>query len=184
MFKTKYLKGAVRVFVSYGTSLLLFVIFLSIVLGFAGDSISSWLSVYCFVFFILLFYLLYFDMKEHAIKEKRPQYDLKPYPWKGFILGLLGFSPLFLLEAIYPFVVFSDEMLNRAKHLALNTLLGPLFGFIKLGNETAAAYILSSLLVPLIAALGYALGYYGISPLSFLKKAGKGNEENKGPVKK
>lgn len=156
-----YFKGALKVFVGYCTVLLIFVIFLITVLSLAKDNLGPWLSIYSFVNFLLLFLIIYSDMKKLAIKEKRPQYNLDPYPFKGFVYGAIGFLPFIAIQMIYPFLNFNDALFDRIKYLALNTLLGPLFVFIKLGGKTALSHIAASSLVPIVSMLGYMAGFYG-----------------------
>jgi hypothetical protein len=176
----KYISGSVKVLVAYFLSLVVFGVFLFTVLSLAKDNFSFWLSVYSFVIFLLMATMVYSDMKRLAIKEKRPQYDLNPYPVKGLIYGLLGIIPLAVLEAVYPLIHFADPVLERIKHLALNTLLGPVYGFIKLGNESAVAYIGAVLLIPIIAMLGYMAGFYGFE----LNRRNKKSSTPKEKVKK
>jgi H+/Cl- antiporter ClcA len=49
------------------------------------------------------------------------------------------------------------------RHLFVNTLLGPLYFLFGAMNESVVGYILSLLMLPFIAMLGYLAGFYGIS---------------------
>lgn len=164
-----YLKSALKVLGDYFIIMLIFVFF--------SYPFFKHLRGYSFVVFILMFLLIYSDMNKLGIKEKRPQYDLKPYPLKGLVLGLIGFLPLILLVLVSPLINIQTSVVNFAnlKHLALNALLGPLFFLIKLGNEAFSAYILSSLVVPVIAMLGYLSGYYGFEASAFFRRFKKVN---------
>lgn len=175
-----YISGGLKVLIAYFLSLVVFGVFLFTVLSLAKDNFGFWLLVYCFVIFLLLAFMIYSDMKRLALKEKRPQYDLNPYPAKGLVYGLIGIIPLAVLEIIYPLINFGDPIMDRIKHLALNTLLGPLYGFIKLGNESAIAYAAALLLIPLFAMLGYMAGFYGFE----LNKNKKKNSNAQGKAKK
>jgi hypothetical protein len=164
-----HLKGGLKVLTGYLISLVVFIIFLYPFIGITKDNFYKWLPVYSIIFFLLMLVLIYTDIRKLAAKEKRPQYDLNPYPFKGFILGLIGFSPIILIELIYPLIVLDSETLVRIKHLALNTILGPLYFIIRFAGGTAAAYVIASLIVPLIAMLAYLAGYYGLGADKSLK---------------
>lgn len=156
-----YIKGALKILGGYCISLIIFGVFLYPVLSIARDKFSFWLPIYSFVIFLMMFAIIYSDIRKLAVKEKRPQYGLNPYPLKGFVLGLTGMVPIILLELVYLALNFSDPTLLRLKHVALNTVLGPLYGFIKLGGSSAAAYVIATLIVPAVAMLGYLAGFYG-----------------------
>lgn len=156
-----YISGGLKVLITYCITLVIFVVFLFTVISLAKDNFGFWLSVYSFAMFLLLAAMVYSDMERLALKEKRPQYNLNPYLMKGLVYGLIGMIPFAVLEIIYPLINLGDPILERMKHLALNTLLGPLYGFIKLGNESAVAYVLALFIVPVIAMLGYMAGLKG-----------------------
>lgn len=123
--------------------------------------------------FLLMFAIVYSDMHKFSQKEKRPQYNLNPYPLKGFVLGLLGFSPYILMEVIYLFIKFDDSIANRIRDLALNTLLGPMYSILKIGHESVLSYVIASSVVIVIAGLGYMAGFYGFVLKVYLKKFNK-----------
>lgn len=155
-----FLKSALKVLTNYAIVVTIFAVFLVTVLSMAKDNFGFWLVVYCFVMFLFLTSILYSDMWKLAVKEKKPQYGYSHYPLKGFVYGLVGFSPIILIGLIYPLVNFGNEFYDRAKHLLFNTLLGPVYGFISLGGEAWWAYAGAILIVPVIAGLGYLAGYY------------------------
>jgi len=157
-----YIKDSLKVFFDYGIAVLIFVFFVY--------TFFKYLVVYSLVIFLLMSAILYSDMHKLATKEKRPQYNLKPYPLKGLVIGILGFSPFIVVELLYPFIVFNSEVANRIKHLALNTLLSPMYTVLKLGHEYPQSYAIASMVVPIIAALGYAAGFYGFELSVYMKK--------------
>lgn len=169
----KDIKSAFKVLTDYFISLILFAIFLIIPVGLAKDNFYRWLPVYSFIIFLVMFTTIYSDMKKLAVKEKRPQYNIKHYPFKGFILGLMGILPIIFIELAYPLVFFNNAVSDRIKHVVLNTLLGPLYTFISAGNETVTAYAVSTAIVPLIAMLGYLAGYYSFDISIYFKKSSK-----------
>lgn len=169
-----YVKNGSKVLFGYLVSLLVFGIFIYVFISLAKDNMYVLLPYYSLLFFLLAFSIIYSDMKKLAEKEKKPQYDLKPYPVKGLVYGAIGFLPVALLEVISVFLVFGDQMADRIKHLAVNTLMGPLYFIIRMAGEAPIGYILASLAVPVIAMLGYMAGYYGFN----VKKALKKTDEN------
>ena len=96
-----YIKNGFRVFVDYLISLVIFGVVLYTFLAITKDNYSKWIPVYSFLNFLLLYFMVYSDLKKLAIKEKRPQYNLKPYPLKGLILGFIGFLPLIIIHLLY-----------------------------------------------------------------------------------
>ena len=169
-----YIKNGLKVLFGYCISLLVFGIFIYVFLSLAKDNTNVLLPFYSLLFFLMAFAIVYTDMKKLAEKEKKPQYDLHPYPLKGLIYGLIGFAPVMLLEIISVFIVFGDQVADRVKHLAVNTLMGPLYFIIRAVGEHPIGYILASLAVPLIALLGYLAGYYGFNISKHLKKEDPG----------
>lgn len=163
-------KNGLKVLFGYCISLLVFGIFIYVFISLAKDNTGPLLPYYSLLFFLMAFSIIYTDMKKLAEKEKKPQYDLHPYPIKGLVYGLIGFAPIMLLEIISVFIVFEDQFAGRIKELAVNTLMGPLFFIIKAAGEHPIGYILASLTVPLIAMLGYLAGFYGFHITKAMKK--------------
>lgn len=158
----KIIKDSLRVLGDYCISLVIFVIFLYIFFAITKDNYSKWIPLYSVVIFTMLAPMIYSDMRNLAIKEKRPQYNLKPYPLRGLVLGFVGFMPIIVVEIIYLFLNFNNSLLDRIKDLVLKTILGPVYFSVRLAGGTVIAYIIASLVVPVVAMLGYLAGYYGI----------------------
>ena len=170
-----YFKGGLKVFANYCIALIIFVVFLYIFISIAKDSYSKWIPLYSSIIFISLFSILYSDLKRLAIKEKRPQYDLKPYSFKGLVLGIIGFSPMIVIELIYPFVTFDNATTNRIIELGLKTMMGPVYFMVRLAGGTVYAYAAASLVVPLVAMLGYMAGFYGFGNRKIINTPTKKN---------
>ena len=102
-------------------------------------------------------------MKSIAIKEKKPQYNLNPYPLKGLVYGLIGAMPIALIVAVASLISLKGEVALRLREVAINTFLGPLYFLIRWLDESPIGYASAILLLPLIATLGYLAGYYGIN---------------------
>jgi predicted Na+-dependent transporter len=157
----EYIKGGLKVLSNYVIALIFFVVFLYAFIVIAGENFVNWLHYYSFIMFLLLFAIIYSDFTRLARKEKRPQYNIKTYPLKGLIHGIIGFLPIILIEIIYPFIKFDDEVLIKIKELVLDVILGPVFFVLRIGNKSIISYIAASLVVPVIAMLSYIAGYYG-----------------------
>jgi hypothetical protein len=157
-----YIKSGAKVFGDYLISLILFIVFLYPFIVITGESFSNWLPVYSILIFIPMFSILYSNLNSIAKKEKRSEDRLKVYPLKGLIIGLIGFSPVILLEMVYPLIIFDNPAANRLKELVLKTILGPVFFILRFTGTSAVSYAIASLVVPAIAMLGYITGYYDI----------------------
>ena len=109
-------------------------------------------------------------MKRFAAKEKQPQHNLSPHPLKGLAYGIIGFAPVIILELLYPFIALNNEILSRLKELVPKFIMGPLYFLIKLVGSTTAAYIIASLVVPVVSMLSYMAEYYGFEIGKYLRK--------------
>lgn len=157
-----FIKTALTTLKDYMIVDVIFVAFLAIIFGIGKDNLIVWIQGYSFALFLLLLLpILYADNHRLAVKEKRPQYDLHPYPLKGFVYALVSMIPFAVIGAIYPLLTFSEPLYERIKHLLFNCLLGPLYWIVKLGNESTGAYITALAVVPVIAGISYLLGNQG-----------------------
>lgn len=168
-----YIKNGLKVLVGYGITLLIFGIFIYVFLSLAKDNVAKLLPLYSLFLFLLGFAIVYSDMKRLAEKEKKPQYDLNPYPLKGLVYGLVGFAPVALLELVSVFLVFENQFAARIEEIALNTLMGPLFFIIKAFDESFIGYAIATIVFPIISMLGYLAGIYGFSIKKYTKKGEK-----------
>lgn len=164
------LQGSLKILGDYFVTLLIFGILFYPFINLTGDKFSYWLPFYSFAFFLMLFCLIYSDMKRLAAKEKRPQHNLGPHPLKGLAYGIIGFAPVIILELLYPFIALNNEALSRLKELVLKFIMGPLYFLIKLVGSTTAAYIIASLVVPVVSMLSYMAEYYGFEIGKYLRK--------------
>lgn len=157
-----HIKGGLKVLADYAAGLLIYFILLYTFIAITGDKFSTWLPLYSFIIFSITALLLYTDMWSLAVKEKKPQYNLNPYPVKGLILGLIGFSPIIIILIVAYVLNFAEPVLNTIKEAIIqNILLGPLYFSIALFNKTIIGYIISLLLVPLLSMFGYLMGFHG-----------------------
>ena len=170
---SKYIRNGAKVLFDYSIALVVFMIFIYIFMIIAKEKFNELLPIYCIGIFIITFYIIYLDMKNLATKEKKPQYEEKSYPMKGFVYGVIGFFPFALLESISVLIIFKDQFGDRIKHVFINILMGPLYFIIRFLGESPLSYILASLVIPLVAMLGYLAGYYGLEMSKLKKKANK-----------
>lgn len=155
-----HIKGSLKVFYDYCMALVVFVILLYPFISFTKDNFVQWLPYFSLFIFLIMFIIIYADMKTLAIKEKRPQYTgMFPYPAKGFILGLIGFLPVIILEIAVPMISFNNEILQVLKPNILKGILGPVYVFYQIPDNTICSYIISGLVIPVVSFLGYLAGY-------------------------
>lgn len=179
----KDIKNSLKIFTSYILILVLFTMFVPIILNISKDNTVPFLVVYSFLLFLMLFSMIYSDTHKIASIERKPASEAKAYPLKGFVLGVLGFLPITILGMVYPFIntvtfpfiKIDPVLLDRLKHVALNTVLSPFYFIIKAGNESVPAYIAAFLMVPVITAIGYYCGYKGYELSRLFKKDNRQN---------
>ncbi|MFA6308748.1 MAG: hypothetical protein WC677_03255 [Clostridia bacterium] len=172
-----YINGALKVLIGYAKVVGVYIIFFAAIFkSFQEKNIIF--AIYSAIMLVILVLIIYSDNKRLAIKEKKSHSTVPCYPLKGLVLGFIGFSPVILLELIYPFITLNNQGLNDIKQLVLNTFMAPLYPIYKSLNEMPVGYFLASLVVPAIAMIGYLAGYYGfrVKPIS---KARGENFDNK-----
>jgi hypothetical protein len=168
-----YIRNGARILYNYVLSLILFVVFVYIFITIAGNNFGNLLPLYSFIIFLFTFFIIYSETRRLALKEKKPQNGLNPYPVKGLVYGAIGFLPIAVLEVVSVFITFGSEFGNNLKNIALNTIMGPLFFIIKPLGEKPLGYAAASLIIPVVSMLGYMAGYYGFSVMKSLKKEDK-----------
>ena len=166
-----YIRNGARILFDYFVTLIIFVILIYIFLSITKDNFNKLLPIYCIFIFIFAFILIYSEMARLAQKEKKPQYDLKPYPLKGLVYGAVGFLPVAFIEVLSTVIVFKEQFVDHLKHVFINVLMGPLYFIIRFMDEKPLGYALASLVIPVVAMLGYMAGYYGFSTGNLFKKA-------------
>ncbi len=179
----RYIMKGLRILYIYAMVVLIFVVFLYPVIGLTKDNFNNWLPVYSFICFLFLFFFQYIELKELALKEKKPAYELDPYPLKGLVYGRVGVVPIIVITAVFTIITFDNPVTERFKHLGVNTFLGPLYFFIRLFEEAIPSYFGAILFIPVMTALGYLAGYYGINLNIREKIFGKKPVQEKGFTK-
>lgn len=159
----QYLRTGGKILYDYAMSLIVFIVFLYPFIGLAKGNLYTWLPLYCIIVFLFTFFLIYSDMKALAVKEKKPQYELNPYPLKGLIYGLVAVIPVILITGVLALLHFENSTVDRIRHLAVNTLLGPMYFIIGWMKESFFGYAAAILVIPILAMLGYLAGHFGIN---------------------
>jgi len=178
--RKKLIKTSMEILTSYLSILLIFILFLYVFISFTKDSYSKWIPMYSFIHFLLLYILIYPNMKKTAQKEKKYENETHVYFIKGFVYGIAGFSPIIFISLVYVFYVLAFGYL-RPLEVAFKTLIGPLYWIARLFKLTIVGYAISLIAVPIVAGIGYGFGYYGID---VLKIFGKKQPEQTKPFKK
>ena len=165
-----YIKNSSKILFNYAMALIVFLIFIYVFISVAKENFGTLLPLYSILIFLFLFFIVYSETKNLAVKEKRPQNEMNPYPLKGLVYGLIATIPVAAIVGVAALVHFADQYAERIKHLVINSLLGPMYFVIRFLNESVAGYIAGMLLLPLVAMLGYLAGYYGINIMDRFKK--------------
>ncbi|MCX7746085.1 MAG: hypothetical protein N2645_04200 [Clostridia bacterium] len=167
-----YLRSSLKVTLSYLTSLVFFVVLLPALFFIAKKFWADWdksleiIHYYSFFVFIAAFYIVYENIRQMCEIEKGVSKDI--YPLKGLVYGILGFLPYILVIGLIYYLPMGSGA-DRIKHVAINTILGPLYFIVRLGKESLISYIAASVVIPFTAALGYMAGYYDFKVAKLLK---------------
>ncbi len=154
-FKT-FLQHAMKITLDYLSGLFIFAIFSYPILNLSGDHpgrVVRWAS---FILFLIVFALIYKDMQEMAIREKRPQYEIYPTPLRGFLLGLTGLVPVWLMQLIVSLIPLKD--LDTLQLRILQVISVPVYWISSLLGTSKLLYPTTLLLLAGMAFLGYWAG--------------------------
>lgn len=156
-----YKKGSIKVLIDYLTFMMVYIMFFL--------TFARLIKIYSLAVFTLLFVVLYSDMEAFGERDRIMKKNNTAHPLKGFVMGFFGILPIIVVVLI--FFITGDPHKERSKELMLNAIMSPLYNFFKLGNETLPAYILSALIIPLIAGIGYYAGYKDFIIENIIRKA-------------
>lgn len=159
----QFIKGGAKLLYNYAMAVIVFLVFLYPFMGITNERFYTWLPLYCILIFMFMFLLMYGDAKEMAVKEKRPQNQMNPYPFKGLLYGLFTIIPIALVTGTAALIPLADPAADRIRHVAINAILGPVYFLAKWLDESLPGYAAAILLIPLTAMLGYLAGYFGIN---------------------
>ncbi|NMA67693.1 MAG: hypothetical protein GX957_15930 [Clostridiaceae bacterium] len=166
---TSQIKRGLKVTSSYLLSLVLFGVFLMPLISIFKENNESAIFTYSIIIFLLMFSSIYIEMSKIAFKEKRPQYNINPPPFKGLLYGFIGIIPLVLVEVIIFMIKFPEDLLTLHKRI-YQGFAGPLYWFAKVIGNEPVHYLVSFILVVIIAGLGYFAGHKNFYLIPFLRE--------------
>lgn len=173
-----FLKRSLKVFTSCGAGVFLFTFFLIAPISMENNR-NTWIAVYSFVFFVFTCVFLYKQMWKEGELETRENQGEKPRWYKGLIYGFMGFLPFLIFETLY-FLIYpglSASLSANIFHAAFRCVFGQMYFLIRLLDYRWYAFIISSLIFPLIAWAGFYSGVGGTGLKSFIEKRHKDEED-------
>lgn len=153
---------------------IIYVVFIPLLISLAKDNFSKWTPVYSIVICLMMTLVIWSDVYEFAVKEKKPMYKLDPSPHKGLFIGLLGFAPYLILGLIA--FVFTETFAEQLKFTPemidiVNTaFFAPVYFLIALTGKSALSFVLASGFVPVVCYTAYLLGHKGITKKQITNK--------------
>lgn len=178
------IKRSLKICTDYALALILFFLFTMPVISGAKGNAQNGMTYLSIGIFIILFYTVYVDMRNIAFKEKRPQYNITPPSYKGFLYGLMGIIPLVVIQIILILIKVPTEYetLHRRLYQGFG---GPLYWISRLLGDQPMHYVISFAGLAIIAGVGYFAGFKDFYLLSFIKqKLGIKTKEKKVTNKK
>ncbi len=154
-FRT-FFRHAMKVTVDYFVVLLLFAILSYPVLSMAGENPRTPVSVVSFLLFLALFGLTYRDFFEIAVREKRPQYEIRPGPVRGMLLALLGLMPVWVLQLVTFLLPLGGNEVFRRR--ILQVLSVPFYWLGTLLGGWAPLFVALTGMTAVMVFLGYLAG--------------------------
>lgn len=173
-----FFRRCLRVLASYGAGVFLFTFFLIAPISMENNQ-NTWIAVYSFVFFVFTWIFLYKQMWKEGELETRENNGSRPSWYKGLVYGILGFSPLLILEIIY-FLVYPEMEASLSAnffHAAFRCGFGPMYFLIRLLNYKWYSFLISSIIIPLIAWAGFYFGSNGTGIKNFIALKRKEEED-------
>ncbi len=180
-FKSQIRRG-LKIFTDYSLTLIIFAIFLSIVFNVAKNNLQTGVFIFSILIFLIMFSMIYSNMSDVAFREKRPQYGIHPSPYKGFLYGVIGMLPVFILQLSYYVIPYGEKLLTLQRRV-LQGVTGPLYWLASLISDEPWAYHLVLLVIPVIAGLGYLAGHYEFYIMRKLKIFNKKKKDIQQPAK-
>lgn len=166
---SQLLRG-LKVTADYITALILFLVFMMPVMTISqGSSLKNTMAAFSFLIFLFLFYLVYVDMRVIASREKRPQYNINPPPYKGVIYGIIGMIPLVLVQSVLITLKLSEDWQALIRRI-YQGFAGPLYWLSRLLGDAPVQYLVSFSILVVIAGLGYYAGYKEFYLVRFIRE--------------
>lgn len=163
------IKRGLKITVDYFIALIIFGVFSSVVLTLFKNSLETGILVFSVIIFLFMTVMMYTDMRDTAFREKRPQYNINPPPYKGFMYGIIGALPILLVQLVYYLVSVPEELLVF-KRRVLQAFTAPLYWIARMITHDEWAYHAVLVIIPVIAGLGYLAGFYDFYIVKRIKK--------------
>jgi len=173
------IKRGLRITVDYVVALVIFGVFSSIIFSLFKNNIETGILIFSVLVFLIMAAMMYTDMIDTAFREKRPQYNINPPPYKGFMYGVIGTLPVLLIQLVY-YLVSVPEELQIFKRRVLQAFTAPLYWLARILSHDEWAYHAVLVIIPGIAGLGYLAGFYNfyiLKKLKIFEKLKKNNEK-------
>ncbi len=163
------IKRSLKICTDYALALILFFLFTMPVISGAKENTQNAMTYLSIGVFIILFYTVYIDMRNMAFKEKRPQYNINPPFYKGFLYGLMGIIPLVVIQIILIIIKVPTEYetLHRRLYQGFG---GPLYWLSRIFGDQPIHYVISFAVLAIIAGVGYFAGFKDFYLLSFIRQ--------------
>lgn len=163
------IRRSLKICTNYALALILFFLFIMPVISGAKENTQNAMTYLSIAIFLILFYIVYVDMRNTAFKEKRPQYNINPPSYKGFIYGLIGIIPLIIIQIILILIKVPTEYetLHRRLYQGFG---GPLYWLSRIFGDQPIHYVISFTALAIIAGLGYFAGFKDFYLLNFIRK--------------
>ncbi len=168
------LKSSGKVAITYLSAVFLFSFFMIGPLSMENNQ-YLWLTILSFILFLFLWSFMTQQMRKIGFNEKNPAANIPSYALKGFVYGLIGFSPFILIEVLYFLIYQPGTIAMQSFHVLFRSLFGPMYFLIRGLGYTWYAYLIATISVPIMSLVGYLIGYYDVSVRNLLTK--KNNED-------
>ena len=173
-----FIKRSLKTTISYGAGVFLFTFFLIAPISMENNR-NTWIAVYSFVFFIFTCIFLYKQMWKVGEIETRECDGGKPEWFRGLLYGLAGFAPFLVLEILY-FSIYPNIPVSVGAnifHAVFRCGFGPMYFIIRFLGYKWYAFVISSVIMPLIAFAGFFFGSGGKGLSSYINERRKEEED-------
>lgn len=152
------IKRGLKITYNYIISFFIFLTLATPFISLTTVNTAKYLRIVSFVVFVLLFIMIYVETRNYGMKEKRPQYNINPKPYKGLLYGFIGVIPLLIVQTIIIGFAFPQgpEVLHRRTYQAFS---GPFYWLACLLGNKIIHYIVLFLVLIVISFLGYFAGH-------------------------
>jgi len=167
-----FIRHALKVATDYVAMLFVFVIFSFPIISLSGDNPSTPVRWFSGLLFLGLFSLVYKDLWEIAVRERRPQYEINPKPLRGLLLGLAGISPVALVLIVIAVLPMTGlEILQLRMLQAVGV---PYYWVAKLMDASSPMHRVPFILLPFLTAFMAFIGYWaGLSDFYLMQRVYK-----------